>query len=80
MTDRTKAFVLAALLAPVLVPFLLAVSFMAGQFLCARIYSGDHEGISDLCGIVSTLFIFFLLLVGAVAAVVVPLHRLLRFK
>jgi uncharacterized membrane protein YbhN (UPF0104 family) len=83
MTNGTRTvilYTLAVLLAPVLILFLLAVSFTAGELLCARIYRGSHEGISDLCGIVSTLVIFFVLLVGSVAAVVVPAHRLLRLK
>jgi hypothetical protein len=83
MTDRTKTIiliVLAVLLAPVLVLLLLAVSAAAGELLCGRIYRGGHEGIRDFCGIASTFIIFPPLLFGAVAGVVVPLHRLLRLK
>jgi hypothetical protein len=83
MTDRTKTIILivvAVLLAPVPVLFLLAVSFAAGMWASARIYGGNHEGISDLLSFGLSVVIFCLLWAGTFKAVVEPLYRLLRFK
>ena len=83
MTDRTRAIiliVLAVLLVPVLVLFVLAVSIAAALWASAQIYGGNHEGISDL--LLGALFIvtFCLLWGGTFKAVVEPLCRLVRYK
>lgn len=83
MTDRAKTIiliVLAVLLVPALVLFLLAVSLAAATWLSARIYGGDNEGVSDLLSGGLAVVIFCLLWGGTFKAVVEPSYRLLRFK
>lgn len=83
MTDRAKAItliVLAVLLTPVLVLFLLAVSCAVGFWLSARIYGGYHEGYSDLLSGGLSFVIFLLLWGGTLKAVLEPVWRLLRSK
>lgn len=78
MRATTKAaimFVLAVLLAPVLILFLILVAHAASQFLCARIYRGDNEIVADLCRLSATLILSGGLLLIPLAAVALKWRR-----
>ena len=80
MTRAAILFVLAVVLAPVPILFLLLASHAASQFLCARIYRGRNGIVSDLCALSSTLILCGGLLLAAVGAFVLMRRRRSRLK